>query len=171
MLLWSSHLDKSASIPRGLQAPSEKTIIKATINMSNDNDMFVKFFRYFYLSSSPLFFRYPQLVLASHSPPGRLQFILEKAFFWYWGCLVGQQSLDEACSKIGFKWCASCALGCFRKTLFSKNKLAEPTTHQVSVRKSEGFVKMYNVKMVRTEMARGPPKLCRNQKSFWILSK
>ena len=24
--------------------------------------------------------------------------------------------------------------------------------------------------MVKTEMARGPPKLCRNQKSFWIPS-
>ena len=35
---------------------------------------------------------------------------------------------------------------------------------------SEGWVKIYNVKMVKTEMARGPPKLCWNQKSFWILS-
>ena len=41
-------------------------------------------------------------------------------------------------------------------------------TTQVSVQKSEGWVKIYNVKMVKTEMARGPPKLCRNQKSFWI---
>ena len=36
--------------------------------------------------------------------------------------------------------------------------------------RSKGWVKIYNVKMVKTEMARGPPKLCRNQKSFWILS-
>ena len=35
---------------------------------------------------------------------------------------------------------------------------------QVSVQKSEGWVKIYNVKMVNTEMARGPPKHCRNQK-------
>ena len=28
--------------------------------------------------------------------------------------------------------------------------------------RSEGWVKIYNVKMVKTEMARGPPKLCRN---------
>ena len=43
-------------------------------------------------------------------------------------------------------------------------------TSQVFVRKSEGWVKIYNVKMIKTGMARGPPKLCRNQKSFWILS-
>ena len=35
---------------------------------------------------------------------------------------------------------------------------------------NEGRVKIYNVKMVKTEMARGPLKLCQNQKSFWILS-
>ena len=31
-------------------------------------------------------------------------------------------------------------------------------------------MKIYNVKMVKTEMARGPPKHCQNQKSFWIPS-
>ena len=36
--------------------------------------------------------------------------------------------------------------------------------------RNEGRVKIYNVKMFKTEMARGPPKLCWNQKSFWILS-
>ena len=41
---------------------------------------------------------------------------------------------------------------------------------QVSFCKSEGWVKIYNVKMVKTEMAGGPPKICRNQKSFWIPS-
>ena len=35
---------------------------------------------------------------------------------------------------------------------------------------SEGWVKIYSVKMFKTEMARGPPKLCRNQKSCWIHS-
>ena len=43
-------------------------------------------------------------------------------------------------------------------------------TTQVSVQKNEGWVKIYIIKMVKTEMARGPPKLCRNQKPFWILS-
>ena len=33
-----------------------------------------------------------------------------------------------------------------------------------------GRVKIYNIKQVKTEVARGTPKLCRNQKSFWILS-
>ena len=31
----------------------------------------------------------------------------------------------------------------------------------------EGRVKTYNVKMLKTELARGTPKLCRNQKSFF----
>ena len=43
-------------------------------------------------------------------------------------------------------------------------------TSQVSIRKSEGRVKIYNVKMVKTEMACAPPKTCQNQKSFWIPS-
>ena len=34
----------------------------------------------------------------------------------------------------------------------------------------EGRVKIYNVKQVKTEVTLGPPKLCRNQKSFWVLS-
>ena len=38
---------------------------------------------------------------------------------------------------------------------------------QVSVWKSEGWVKIYNVKVSKTEMACAPPKSCRNQKSFW----
>ena len=33
-----------------------------------------------------------------------------------------------------------------------------------------GRVKIYNVKMVKTELASGAPKLCQNQKSFRILS-
>ena len=33
-----------------------------------------------------------------------------------------------------------------------------------------GRVKIYNVKRVKTEVALGPLKLCRNQKSFWVLS-
>ena len=36
-------------------------------------------------------------------------------------------------------------------------------TTQVSVRKSEGWVKIYNVKILKTEMSTGPPKLCWNQ--------
>ena len=32
--------------------------------------------------------------------------------------------------------------------------------------RSKGWVKIYNVNMVKTKMARVPPKLCRNQKSF-----
>ena len=33
--------------------------------------------------------------------------------------------------------------------------------------KIEGWVKIYNVKMSKTEMACAPPKCSRNQKSFW----
>ena len=33
-----------------------------------------------------------------------------------------------------------------------------------------GRVKIYNVKMVKTELARGAPKLCQSRKSFRILS-
>ena len=43
-------------------------------------------------------------------------------------------------------------------------------TSQVSVWKSEGWLKIYNVKMVKIEMVRGTSKLNRNQKSFWLLS-
>ena len=37
--------------------------------------------------------------------------------------------------------------------------------------KIEGWVKIYNVKMVKTEMACAPHKTGQNQKSFWIPSK
>ena len=40
----------------------------------------------------------------------------------------------------------------------------------LSARPYEGRVKIYNVKQVKTEMVRSNPKLCRNQKSLWILS-
>ena len=43
-------------------------------------------------------------------------------------------------------------------------------TSQVSVWKSEDWLKIYNVKMVKIEMVRGTSKLNRNQKSFWLLS-
>ena len=33
-----------------------------------------------------------------------------------------------------------------------------------------GRVKIYNVKQVKTEVTLGPPKLCRNKNSFWVLS-
>ena len=45
------------------------------------------------------------------------------------------------------------------------------TTHwQVSVGKSEGWVKIYNIKMVQMELACSPPKTCQNKKSIWIPS-
>ena len=34
----------------------------------------------------------------------------------------------------------------------------------------EDWVKIYNAKMVKMEVARGNPKLCRKQKLFWIMS-
>ena len=37
-------------------------------------------------------------------------------------------------------------------------------------RQSNGWVKIYNVKKVKTEMTCAPPKTCQNQKSFWIPS-
>ena len=40
----------------------------------------------------------------------------------------------------------------------------------LSARPREKAEWIYNVKVVKTEVARGTPKLCRNQKSFWILS-
>ena len=41
---------------------------------------------------------------------------------------------------------------------------------QVTFRKSEGRVKIYNVKMIKTEMACAPPNTCQNQKFFQIPS-
>ena len=66
----------------------------------------------------------------------------------------------------------------FHQLVFSKTQktfccLATRWVHyvqQVSIRKSEGRVKIYTVKMVKTEMACAPPKTCQNQKSFWIPS-
>ena len=49
--------------------------------------------------------------------------------------------------------------------------LVQPTKHQLGVSlkgdlRSEGWMKIYNVRMVKTEMVRRPPKLCWNKKSF-----
>ena len=40
-----------------------------------------------------------------------------------------------------------------------------------SVWQNKGWVKIYNIKKVKTEMTCAPPKSCQNQKSFWIPSK
>ena len=58
-------------------------------------------------------------------------------------------------------------LGCFVKLYFLLKQIGLPTTY--SALSKPGWLKIYNVKMVNEELARGPPKLCRNQKSFWIL--
>ena len=67
----------------------------------------------------------------------------------------------------------------FHENMFSKKKMAQPALQvfggyfegiqKVSVRKSEGRVNIYNVKMVNTEMACAPLKLVEIKNPFGFL--
>ena len=66
-------------------------------------------------------------------------------------------------------------LACFRGfksnfgfDLFYNVDIHSALTSQVSVWQSEGWVKIYSVKKVKTEMTCAPSKTYQNQKSFWI---